>query len=80
MIARAFIRAVGALLLLIYNQNPQILQWSENSAPCPDRNVSLPVFQAFPLFITFSRRQAGVQHGDISFKIGGKRLQHLRGQ
>ena len=68
---------VGALLLLVQDDQPQVLQRGEHRRPGTQHDVCLSPADALPLVVSLRQPQAAVQQGHLIPEIGGKPGHHL---
>ena len=71
---------VAALVLLVQNDHPQVLQRGEDRAPGPQDDVHLSPADALPLVVALRHPQAAVEHHHPAPEVGGKFCHHLGGQ
>ena len=79
-IARRLLGFICAVLLLVEDEHPEMLDRRENCRARADDDARAAGFDLFKAVIPFSGRQRGVQHSDCVTELCGKLPHHLRCQ
>ena len=77
MVAGRPFRLIGALLLLIHDDQTQIFQRCKYRRPGPQHHGGLAIPDALPLVVPFRHAKAAVQQRHLLPEIGGEARHHL---